>query len=544
MVGAWRTVLIGVVLASALQASTARAADGARAVLAALKAATGGSGWDSGGALVTEGRKTSFGLTGPYEAVEDLTSGRFVRRADYGLFRNAEGLDAQGRWRVDNSGATHPLDTEEAREVAATEAFLARRGYLHPERGDATYRLAGRVRAGGATYERVEATPAGGRAVTLWIDRATRYLDRAVIERSNRTQTLRFSDNRAVAGLVLPFGLAVENGDQSETGEIAVARYRLDRAPEPPPARPGPPTDASLRVGEGPAWLRLDPMSGFLLVEARIDAAPPMLFILDTGGHDVLTPSTADALGLTRVGHGFGLGAGAGSIPTAYAKVARLRVGAAEVVDQPFVVLALNLGQGIGRDGAMKPIAGIIGLELFERFAATLDYGRGELRLCPFAAAAGADGGAALRFSDDMPLAQGALNGVSAWFDLDTGNNGDAILFKAWVMAHGRAAGLAPAGGPVTGSGVGGDVSFRRSRAPRLSLAGAEITGLDVLLAGDGMGSLSGRFEAGNIGESVLSRFTVSFDYARERFWLSAPGSSGICRPSPAGDMKLSAGDG
>jgi len=542
MVGGWRAALAGLVLAAWIDAGAARAADGAAAVLAALKAASGGAAWDAGGAIVAEGRKTSFGLSGPYEAVEDLGSGRFVRRADYGLMRNAEGLDGEGRWRMDNSGAVHPLDSGEARAVAVTEAFLARRGYLHADRGDAAYRLAGRAKDEGVTYDLVEAAPAGGRAVTLWIDRVTHRLDRAVFELSNRTETLRFSDHRKVDGLVLPFAIAVDNGDQAETGEIAVASYRLTRADEPPIARPAPPTDSRLRADGAPAWLRLDPMSGFLLVEARINEAAPMLFILDTGGHDILTPSTAEALGLSRVGHGFSLGAGAGSTTTEYARVGRVRIGAAELSDQPFVVLGLNLGRGTGRDGTAQPIAGIIGLELFERFAATLDYGRGELRLCPFSAAA-APGGAPLRFSDDMPLVEGAVNGLPAWFDLDTGNNGDAILFKAWVAAHGPAAGLAPAAvGPITGTGVGGEVSFQRSRARALSLGGVDVGETGVLLAGDGMGSLSARFEAGNVGQSVLSRFTVSFDYSRERFWLSAPGSPGICGPSPVGDIKLSAG--
>jgi hypothetical protein len=41
-----------------------------------------------------------------------------------------------------------------------------------------------------------------------------------------------------------------------------------------------------------------------------------------------------------------------------------------------------------------------------------------------------------------------------------------------------------------------------------------------VLLAGDNMGGLSSRAEAGNIGESVLSRYRVTFDYRHERMWL------------------------
>ena len=498
-------------------------------VLAAMRLAMGGGAWSTAGTLRAEGRKTSFGLDGRYEATESLRDGRFVRRADYGLMANAEGLDGAGRWRMDNSGGVHPLDSLEAQAAAVSEAFLARRGYLDPSAA-AAYAALDPSTDGGRIFDRIAATPAGGRPLVLWIDRRDHRLARAEMARSSRSERWRFADYRTVAGLALPFRIETENGDQSETGIARIARYDVlagNVAVLPP--RPASRADARLAGRATEVWLGTDPVSGFALVEARIDAAPPQLFILDTGGHDILTPQAAQTLGLAMRGEGFSLGAGGGSAPTRYAKVDRLAIGGLALVDQPFLVLGLDLGQGAGPDGRRQPLAGIIGLEIFERFAADLDFPKGELRLCRFADAAELQGGGLIRFSDDVPLVLALLDRRPGWFQLDTGNNTQPILFKAWVEAAGLSGGFGLAGGEVAGSGVGGAVRFARGRAASLALAGERLEDLDILLAGENQGSLSARFEAGNLGRSVLSRFTASLDYRRERLFLARGSAAGLC---------------
>jgi hypothetical protein len=497
---------------------------GAVAVLDQLKAATGGARWDGVRALVAVGEKTSFGLTGPYLAVEDLATGRFARHADYGLFANAEGLDEAGRWRMDNSGGVHPLDSDEARTVAVTEAWLAARGFLFPERSKATFALQPPAVDADRAFDRVVATPEGGRAATLWIDRANHRLARVTIELDSRIETIGYRDYRSSDGLVLPFDITTDNGDQGEFGEARIARYRLDASAAAEARRPAArPADAAIVSGDAVAYapFRRDVLSGFPIVEASLNGKGPLLFILDTGGHDILTPAAAAMLGLPLRGSGFSLGAGAGSTPTRFTKVDTVALGAARMTRQPFVVLQLDLGQAMDAAGRPAPIAGIIGLELFERFTVALDYAAGRLSLRlpgPDAIA----GGAPIRFTSDLPLAEASVDGRAGWFGLDTGNNTEVILYKAWVEANGL-----PAWFEVSvdsaGAGVGGPVVFRRGRAGELSLAGWTQAGPPVLLAGDHMGSLSSRAEAGNIGQSVLSHYTVTFDYAHERVRLDPP---------------------
>jgi hypothetical protein len=494
-------------------------------LLARLRAAEGGAAWDGVLGLTAAGEKTSFGLKGPYRASEDLATGRFVRSADYGLFRNAEGLDAAGRWRMDNSGRIHPLDSDEARAVTVTEAWLAARRYLFPQRANARFEALAPATEDGQVFDRIQAIPAGGRAVTLWIGRSDHLLARATMQLGSHPETLRYRDYRPVEGLILPFEIVTENGDQIETGDARVERYSLNVSAD--LRRPGAaPADAAIDAPAGVAYapFRLDPMSGFPIVEARVDGQGPLLFILDTGGHDILTPAAAKALGLPLSGSGFSLGAGQGSTPTQFTKVAKLELGEARMSDQPFVVLQLDLGQAADAQGQPAPIAGIIGLELFERFTVTLGYAAGRLRLSAPAPQADTSG-APIRFTSDMPLARANVDGRAGWFGLDTGNNTDVILYRAWVAAQGLPAWF-EVSADVAGSGVGGPVAFRRGRAGALSLAGVEVKGVPVLLPGENMGGLSSTSEAGNIGESVLSHYQVTFDYAHGRVRLDPPAAA------------------
>lgn len=514
--------VLALLMATAGPASAQTPEPSAAQVLAQVKAASGGARWDSVRVIGAVGEKLSFGLTGAYSSAEDLVAGRFSRGADYGLLANAEGRDGQGRWRMDNSGAVHALDSAEAEAVAVTEAYLAARAYLFPARAKAELALQAPATEGAEVFDRIVATPDGGRAATLWVRRSDHRLDRVTIELENRVATIRYGDYRAVDGLVLPFDIAAENGDQPETGDARIARYALDAAGAADTLRrpSAGPRDAAIRGGApvASAPFRLDPLSGFPIVEARVNGRGPLLFILDTGGHGALTPAAAALLGLPLSGAGFSLGAGEGSTPTRFTKLARLALGDAEMTGQPFVVLDLDLGQALGSDNRPAPISGIIGLELFERFTVTLDYGAGRLRLRrpglePIV------GGAPIRFTGDMPLVNASIDGRDGWFALDTGNNTDVILFKPWVDAKGL-----PSWFEVTvdaaGAGIGGPVAFRQGRAQGLSLAGVARPPLPVLLAGDHTGALSSRAEAGNIGESVLSHYAVTFDYAHERVRL------------------------
>ena len=99
----------------------------------------------------------------------------------------------------------------------------------------------------------------------------------------------------------------------------------------------------------------------------------PYRFILDTGGHDILTPEAAKAIGLKPEGAGATGGAGAGTLPEQFARVDTLQIGGVKIRNQPFFVIPLQYDTV--EDDPRPPLAGLLGLELFERMAIHLDYG-------------------------------------------------------------------------------------------------------------------------------------------------------------------------
>jgi hypothetical protein len=160
------------------------------------------------------------------------------------------------------------------------------------------------------------------------------------------------------------------------------------------------------------------------IIDVRINGRGPFPMVFDTGAEDTLTPEAAAALGLKPVGSGSVQDSAGRTLPAAYTKVRSVRIGSAEMTDQPFAMLGLS--PHLADRGGRAPIAGLIGYELLARFAARLDYDSGTLTLKP-----GPDfryDGKGVRlplvFSDKIPAVRAAADGISGMFVIDTGSVG------------------------------------------------------------------------------------------------------------------------
>ena len=448
--------------------------------------------------------------------MQQVPIGGFERRADYRIFQNAEGMDEVGRWRQDNSGGVHPLDSSEALQVAVTESFLSGYRFLFPDptawnvSGTQEDQQTDRLLTG------VTIDPVGGRRLVLWIDAATHLPDHAEIELTVGREVVTYADYRAEGGITLPHVIALEHEDESETGRVVVGAYRVassqTRLHRPMRRFADVAWKDGKRRTDVPGYF--DPETGFFYVMAMLNGSGPSAFILDTGGHDILTPDTVKRLGLRTEGSGFSAGAGEGTSPTEYTRLKTIALGNVVVAEQPFLVLHVDLGTTTFGGLQSVPVAGILGLELFERFAVTTDYVDGTMTLeDPLQASVTGDR-TAIRFTSDMPLVEAALGGAAGWFELDSGNNTDIIVFKRWADAHG----LRPSavnGADMHGSSVGGDVVLQPGEATTLTLGPLRLDRMAVMFSNSAKGSLSARYEAGNVGNSVLRRCRATYNYAR-----------------------------
>lgn len=497
-------------------------------MLQTMREAAGGDAWAKAAALVTRGSENADGLEGPMDSVVDLRTGHHATHTDNGVLASAHGCDANGCWHVGISGLVHGYDSAEAARTAITENWLERFGFLFPQQSSVIYRVLPDTLENGKRYQRLEAAPAGGHAVTLWIDPATHRVERAIRHASVLIATRRYADYRQVEGLWLPFRITntlatVAGGGGDASTDIAGRYDVLAKVPAARLQRPDR-TVRNVTMTHG-ATRATSPMhleGGMLLVEARINGKGPFPFILDTGGHAILTADAAKNLGLTAHGAGSSTGSGPGSMSTAYTKVAHLALGGADIQDQTFLVMPYPYS--FYERGQRTPVAGILGLEIFQRFAVTFDYDHRQLVLQPFdhGAAPPPGKGTALPlfFTDDMPLIDAAMDGRHGVFGVDTGNSGKLLVFPQWAAREGLFARYEK-GSPRPTGGVGGKYVSHVSHAGSLQLGDARTDDMLIQLTRADAGATGNPTEAGNIGQDILSRFNVHFDYRRALMYLA-----------------------
>ncbi|GAA0721649.1 aspartyl protease family protein [Dokdonella soli] len=497
--------------------ASAKPVESAASLLARARATSGGDAWDAIVGLSANGTEKASGLSADWRMDVDLRDGRSRQSADFGVVRYAEGFDGRDHWRQDASGGLHNLDSAFARTATVTDAWLARRGWLRRDAAGAKIGAMAMRNEGERRYAVLTATPQGGQAVELWFDPASARLERSVRTMPISIVSVSYADYRKVDGIELPFSIITRDdaGNGDDIVELRTYQTRPN-ASDSDFARPSPPDDA-----QAPAAGTTVPLefTRYLVVEAKLNGKGPFAFILDTGGHDIITPDVAQQLGLKAVGSGTSGGAGEGTMTQADVRVGRFEIGAAVMTDQHFFVMPLQYGT-IER-GARTPLAGIIGLEVFERFGTRIDYRAKTLTLRPRAGYRHVGGGVPLRmtFSDDQPLVEVGFEGKRGDFALDTGNGGSMLVQHLWAEKQGFAQRL-KSGVELVSYGAGGASRNWASRVDRFDIAGQNLRHLAARYAEDKHGSFSSRTEAGNIGSDVLAHFTLDFDYAGGQVWF------------------------
>jgi hypothetical protein len=486
------------------------------ALLEHAREAAGGKFWDKINALSYEGAENSSGMQGRTERIDDLKTGRMLRESDFQVVHFKEIWDGAQHWRQDMTGGVHRLDSEFALEATVTDEWLTRRAYLRPGAENAGLGPVQRRSDGGKTYKTIWVTPVHGQPVQLWFDSVTRLLARTVRTMPTSVEITTYSDYRPVLGVLLPYKMATDDG-AGNLDVFDVSDYRVDSTISDETFQaPRTPDDTTVTGGEATVPIEVN---GFVTLEARLNGQGPFAFILDTGGHAILTPEAAALLGLHPAGAGSSGGTGSGTLPIQFAKVDRVEIGGVSLVSQTFFVIPLQYAT-VER-GQRPALAGILGLELLERLAVRLDYRNHTLTFWPRESYKQSSSARALpiTFADDIPLLRAQLKGIPGDFALDTGNTGSLLVQHVWADHHGFGDEM-KRGIAIVAFGSGGASQSWASRLSDFELAGSSFNHVVAVYAEDKQGALSSRTEAGNIGNGILQNFTLDFDYSHERIWF------------------------
>lgn len=425
-------------------------------------------------------------------------------------FHAEEGVVHGQRWRQDENGVT--LDDR------------ADPGRAKPEAVTTTVT---RVRAPAGAYA-IATLNAKGWGRKEYVDPATwRVLRRERISATG-TLTTTYDDVRDDQGRVFAHRWHIDNTVAQTTSDSRVTEYA-----------PGDVSDADLQRPPSRRVLVAFP-DGTTSVDLPADFAEHVYvavrvgdmdvdFVLDTGASGlVVDANVARLIGLRRYGeHGHVL---AGRSTYARAVVPELRVGTLAMRDVMVGVVPLGwTGKRGGR------IGGLLGFDFLAQLGVTVDYEHRRVTVVPGSAyvapSAPQTTALAARLGRGIPLVTVSFDGaVAERMGLDTGGAGSFLLFDYFTRRNPNALhdddGILFSDGPQQ-SGVGGAFTTKPAFVRALELGDLRVPNVV------GYRVTSERSYAqeidGVIGDRVLRWFTVGFDYAHERVYLT-PNTEGRSR--------------
>ena len=273
------------------------------------------------------------------------------------------------------------------------------------------------------------------------------------------------------------------------------------------------------------ATIPIEIASNYVRLPLSIQGSRPFHLILDTGmptrGVLLCPTPRVDSLGLEyrdgKTVRGAG-GTGAG-MSTRVARAAQITVGGHSIADVPVIVLPQN-------PGFPDDIDGVVGAELFERYAVRVDADRRQVELfdTTWTPPAG---------SASIPVRLDRKAFVDARVTVDGGDPVPVDLAVDLGAGHSlwlnqRDARIQPPAHTIAttlGRGLSGDLHGRVGRVRRFELGPFAFEGVVTIFPDREQQNPGGAdFRDGFVGAEILTRFRVTFDYAHQRMVLE-PGA-------------------
>ena len=515
---------------AALFSIPAHAATDPAAVLRANQAASGGAHWSGKAVLKQESALAGQGLTGSDVSVTDLVDGRSVDHAVLGPATQANGYDGHEAWEQDSSGAVNIESGGDALPLAINNAYRNANLWWRPDFAGAQVVAGESKTEDGARYDVLTITPKGGLAFEAWFDASTHLLSRTIEKQGSTLVTTNLSDYRDVDDVKLPFKAVVDTGNGEkylQTVSVTHAAFEPAQDASTYAAPKVTVTDFSLPSGATQTSFPFQLRNNHIYADVAVNGHGPMLFIFDTGGHDILERATAQALNVKVEGTMPGTGVGDKAQDFGLVKVDSLKVGDATFTNQVFGAMDF-----IPHEVEGVPMQGMVGFEVFKRFVTRIDYGRHVITLIEPKSFDPADAGTPVKFdfNGELPQVAGTFEGIPAKFDIDTGARDEITLTSPFVQANGLRAKHPVGVEAVDGWGVGGPARAYVTRGTELTLGALKVPGVVTAMSTQSKGAFSAASYSGNVGGGILKRFVVTFDYGHQVMYLKP-------LPSPVVDV-------
>ena len=538
-----RRLVAALALACAVASLAARPAratitpEAAKVVRRYLEVTGGAAAFAAESTSYTHAKILAFGFEGSFASWNARPARRYSR-TELGPFKLSEGVNGTTAWRTDpTTGVVRALADHDLDQALASSWFEGER-WAEPGEGGGSVSVAGNEKDSLGAYTVLAVKPpdlaGGGRAVTtrqLWFDDRTGLLAVMRSKDDQRDVFTRLSDWRMAAGRQRAFvnesGVASMPANRVRAvADTLLANIGVEGLPFSPPqaASSGGPSPVSWLATPGTAKLPFDYRARHVWLKASVNGGPPEDFLFDTGASvTVLDSGWAATHGLKTQGRMQAAGAGAAG-GASFATLGSLRVASAandgvELKDVKVAVLDVNPSF---EPMFWRSMAGVIGYDVISRFVVTVDYDDSLLVLHDPATwkYTGTEKPLSMVMNGTVPALEGRFDDSDkGLFRLDVGSSSTVDVHAPFA----KKTGIVNRMGKTTrfdGVGFGGSFSSEVGRLRSMSLGPYEWDDPVVVVSHATEGAFASEEFAGNIGNRILERFRVTFDYERRQVYL------------------------
>ena len=470
--------------------------------------------------IYMRGKVEVSGLSG---TVDDWQTARGQHRqiVDLGeVYKQTTIFDGTRGWVVDKNNQTSDL-AGVSLEKEILSNYAGTFSYLFTDRMPGTVTMSGEDPSG--KYYLLRLKPQGGAEAVYAVDKSSFLPFSMAVASKNGTTTTYFEDWREVNGVKVPFRYRQIEPDASNNALVQQESVQLNTNiatasfTRPQPSTP----DFRFTNGQNFSRLPIDVDDNAIFVRARINRSALLWFILDTGASATLIDARrARALGLKSAGKIGGSGSG-GSIEVKFTKGVNFTLPGVRLMNQ--TVASLPFRKEV--TGIRSNFGGILGYDFISRFVMEIDYVNKTLTLHDPKTYEYKGAGKRLPITiEGTPFIQAEVkvaghDPVPGRFEIDTGYDGALTLYGPFVKAHPILT-LSAASAPVVRQGLGQSLKSVKSQVESVALGDFSFANVVTdFPVGEG-GSEGDRDVSGLIGNEILRRFKVIFDYSRQEMIL------------------------
>ncbi|MCX6831876.1 MAG: aspartyl protease family protein [candidate division Zixibacteria bacterium] len=442
------------------------------------------------------------------------------------LMNSSQGCNGDDCWITDNQGLTLSLGAD-MRGITMTEMAIENWSYCDSATFSGDISLVdSNATVDSALCYVIRIAPRNGTPAMLYIDKATFLPRQFKIMTDAGTFYSRFHDYRPVNGVMMPF----RTTEMSDAGFVAgistVTDVKVNVALADSLFAPtaiaggnwGLPVDVESVVVPFELW------RNHIYISAWVNGKGPFRFIFDSGaGGTAINRKLVNDMGLTHLGTAEARGVGGADSSEVY-QIDTLEVACVRLMGLPGSTIDFDQLESV----AETRIDGIVGYDLLNRFAISVDYTNHRLVIYRPGTEPHSTWGEPCRLTIDLrlPYVDATVEDtIPARFRLDTGSASTIDFHTPFVLAHNLPRDTS-AYRPVTSTGIGGTIEGNVGLSPAIDICGNRIDSLLVNFSSTPTGLFAGSNTAGNVGAGVLKAFTVTFDYGRETVYLKKTGNS------------------